>query len=102
MSSPFPLNPIAASIRDLTQDEPPSPFAIAAAYDLPCPQHGCPDIAPHILAEHENQIARNAPQVTVTLAIHPTRNALQILTNDPTATDLLRTLQPGFTVELAW
>lgn len=99
----FPFNPVAASIRDLTKDDPapPSPFAIAAAFDLPCPMHGCPDIAPHILAEHENQIARIAPQVTVKLAIHPTRNALQILTTDPTTVDLLRTLQPGFTVEMA-
>lgn len=101
MPSSFPFNPVAASIRDLTKDEPPSPFAIAAAWDLPCPQHRCPDIAPHILAAHENQIARTAPQVTVKLAIHPTRNALQILTNDPNTVDLLRTLQPGFTVEIA-
>jgi len=108
--NPFASSPVAASIRDLTRDPitapeaptPPSPFTLAAALDYPCPKHGCPDIAPHILAEHEAQIARNAPTVTVTIAIHPTRNALQILTNDPTALDLLNTLRPGFTVEANW
>lgn len=115
-STPFAPTPIAASIRELTKEDPPppSPFAIAAAYDLPCPGPLCQEpkpeaveykpLPPHVEAAHLAQLERNAiaPAITVALTINPTRNALQILTTDPKVQNLLRTLQPGFTVELPW